>query len=86
MPAHVQQLIASTLGIAAEQITPELEFNSIPEWDSLSHVNLMLTLETHLGTEIDADLMVTLTSVRAICEFATRNGRSSNGKRGAGIA
>lgn len=72
MRSEVRQLIALTLGIEPERVTGELEFASVAEWDSLNHVNLMLALEECFGTQIDADLMMTLTSVRAICEFAAR--------------
>jgi citrate synthase len=73
MTRSLQEIIASALGVPPGRITPDLEFDSIPEWDSLNHVNLMLALENHVGTEIDADLMITLTNVRAIYEFAARH-------------
>lgn len=68
--AEVQQIIADVLGIDREQVVPELSYQSVVEWDSLNHVNLMLALEEKIGREIDGDLMVELTSVRAILEFA----------------
>lgn len=68
--AEVQQIIADVLGIDLEQVVPELSYQSVAEWDSMNHVNLMLALEEKIGKEIDGDLMVELTSVRAILEFA----------------
>ena len=68
--AEVQQIIADVLGIDREQVVPELAYQSVAEWDSLNHVSLMLALEEKVGKEIDGDLMVELTSVRAILEFA----------------
>ena len=70
----LEQLIASVLSIPAEQITDELAFDSIPEWDSLNHVNLMLALESGYGVEIDEDTMVELANVAAIRLFVGRNG------------
>ena len=71
----IQELVAATLGIPASQVTDELAFSEVAQWDSLNHVNLMLALEQALQTEIDEDLMVQLTSVRAIRDFAaTRSG------------
>jgi citrate synthase len=70
--ADVRRVIATALGVAPERITDDLEFGVLPEWDSLNHVNLMLALETALGTQIDADQMIELTNVRAILEFASR--------------
>ena len=65
----VSGIVATTLGISRDVVTDDLSFSEIPEWDSLNHVNLMLALEQHLDTEIDEDLMVQLTSVRAIRAF-----------------
>ena len=69
----VEELLASVLGIPPEQVTDELEFNSIPEWDSLNHVNLMLALEKHCATSIDEELMVELIDVPAIRAFVERS-------------
>ena len=69
MSADVEQLIADTLGIARKKVTPGLAFGEVAEWDSLGHVSIMLALEERLGTEIDAEQMVELTSVGAIHEY-----------------
>jgi citrate synthase len=66
----IDRILANTLGISSEAVNDDLSFSEIPEWDSLNHVNLMLALERALHTEIDEDLMVSLTSVRAIRAFA----------------
>jgi citrate synthase len=68
----ITRLVASTLGIPVERVTDDMAFSEVAEWDSLNHVNLMLALEQALETEIDEDLMVELTTIRAIREFAAR--------------
>jgi len=68
----ISRLVATTLGIPVERVTDELAFSEVAEWDSLNHVNLMLALEAALQTEIDEDLMVELTTVKAIREFAAQ--------------
>jgi citrate synthase len=68
----ITRLVASTLGIPVERVTDDMAFSEVAEWDSLNHVNLMLALEQALETEIDDDLMVELTTIRAIREFAAR--------------
>ena len=67
-----RRVIATALGLPLEQITDDLEFGALPQWDSLNHVNLMLALEAAFDTSIDADLMIELTSVRAILDFVSR--------------
>jgi citrate synthase len=66
----LDKLIADTLGIPVQSVKDDLAFSEVPQWDSLNHVNLMVALERLLGTEIDEDLMIELTSVRAIRQFA----------------
>jgi len=70
--AEIEQIIADVLGIGREQVVPDLAYQSVDEWDSVNHVNLMLALEERTGKEIDGDLMVELTNVRAILEFAAQ--------------
>ncbi len=69
----VRRIIATVIGVPPERVTDDLEFGSLREWDSLNHVNLMIALEKALGTDIDADLMIELTSVRAIRAFAEQH-------------
>src|SRR5262249_43023035 len=57
MAEAVDALIARVLGIAEARVTRDLEFQSIREWNSLNHVELMLALEEAYGSEIDADLV-----------------------------
>jgi citrate synthase len=66
----IEQLVSTTLGIPVEAVTDDLAFNTIAEWDSLNHVNLMLALEAAYEREIDEDLMIELTTIRAIRVFA----------------
>lgn len=65
----VEQTVAETLKLKLSAVTDDLSYSSIPEWDSLNHVNLMLALESNYGVTIDEDVMVELTSVRAIKNF-----------------
>ncbi len=67
--SDITSLIAETLKIPGSQVTDDLEYGSIAQWDSLNHVNLMLRLESKYDIEIDEDTMVELTSVRAIRDF-----------------
>lgn len=63
------QLIAQTLGIQADLITDDLEYQSVREWDSLGHVSLMVAIEKAHGVRIDDELTLALRSVAAIREF-----------------
>ena len=65
-----ETLVARVLGIAENRVTDELAFQSIPQWDSMNHMNLILAIEESYDVEIDPDTIVELTSVAAIREFA----------------
>lgn len=42
--------------------------DTIPNWDSVRHLNLMLAIEERFGVQWDAEQMMTLTSVAAVTE------------------
>lgn len=65
--AKVQPVLAAALKVPAADITPELQFGDLPQWDSMGHMEVMVSLEAQLGVEINADTITALTSVAAIC-------------------
>ncbi len=73
MPADLTALIAKSLKISADQVTDDLSYESIEQWDSLGHVNLMLSIESEYDVEIDEDTMIELTSVRAIRDYVAQH-------------
>jgi citrate synthase len=68
----VQALIADALQVSIEQIPPDLAFGGIKQWDSMGHMGIILLLEERFGVPIDADVIASLTSVAAICEYLDR--------------
>jgi FkbH-like protein len=66
---EAREFIAEVLRLRPESVTDSLEFRSIPEWDSLGHINLILALEARYRTPIDEDGLVALTNVGAIRAF-----------------
>lgn len=73
MSIALEDVVAKVFRVPAASVTDDLEFNGVPEWDSLNHVNLMLELEQIYGVAIGEDEMVELTTVRAIREFLVRH-------------
>ncbi len=69
MDVSLESLIAGALKISESQVTEELEFQAILEWDSLGHMEIMLALEQALDKEIEPDLIVELASVPSIRKF-----------------
>lgn len=66
----VGHVIATVLKIDPAELDDSLAYQSISEWDSLRHVQLMLSLEQALKVRITGEQRVRLSSVGAIREFA----------------
>ncbi len=45
----ITALVAETLAVPEYQITEELAYGELPEWDSLGHMNIMMALEDKYG-------------------------------------
>jgi citrate synthase len=63
------QLMADVFGVDPEQITEDTGYRSIPTWDHLGHLELMMQLEQQLDTVIDRRLIQQLDSAAAIRRF-----------------
>jgi acyl carrier protein len=69
----VAELISQTLGVSRNQVTDELAYGDVPEWDSMGHMNLMMALEEKYGVQITADVITNLVSIPAIARYLTEN-------------
>lgn len=49
-------------------ITPETVMGEIPDWDSMSAINLQVFLNDHFGTAIEQDFLNDDTSIRDIID------------------
>ncbi len=59
-------LLAETLRVDPVEVTPETEFGDLPQWDSMGHMEVMVSLEKAYGVDINADTITDLVSVKAI--------------------
>jgi acyl carrier protein len=72
----VQQLIAITLKVSPSQITSNMKDSDIAAWDSLAHVNLMMSLEQTFDLFLEVEDFSRLTSVPAILDYLGEHGKS----------
>ena len=63
---RVKRVMAEIFAITAEEIPKDPEINEVKEWDSLSHLQLMLALEHEFSLHIPTTTMLELVSLRAI--------------------
>jgi len=71
---QVQAALIEALQVPAEEVSPELAFGDIPQWDSMGHMEVMMILEERFGIEINADTIAALISVPEICSYLKENG------------
>lgn len=72
--ARLRTLMAEVFEVPSAEITPDLTFGDLPQWDSLGHMDLMMRLEETFGIEMDTDLIAELVSFPAICQHLETNG------------
>ena len=62
----VEEIIAAVLGIPAEEITDASSPSSVPSWDSLKQLNIVIALEDEYGVEFEDEELGQLLSVKLI--------------------
>jgi len=70
---QIQALLAEVFHVDISDIPPDLAFGDLPQWDSMGHMDLMLSLETNFGVEISAETITELTSMAAICKHISEH-------------
>ncbi len=59
----LKESFATALNISVDAVNDELTYQSIPEWDSISHMVLISQLEEDFSVSIDTDDVIDLSSV-----------------------
>lgn len=72
METRVKQIMSNTFGIDIEQISDDSSPDSIANWDSLKHMQLILSLEEEFGSEFSDKEVVELVSYRKIVDALRR--------------
>ncbi|ODT17618.1 MAG: hypothetical protein ABS35_25400 [Kaistia sp. SCN 65-12] len=64
-----RRLIAEALALAAEAIPSDGSMETIPEWDSIGHVRIVLAIEAANGRPLPADAMLQAVDVPSVAEL-----------------
>jgi acyl carrier protein len=75
---RLQAVLSEALALSPEQVTPELAFGDLPQWDSMGHMEVMLLLEEQFGIEVNAETITALTSLPAIRAHIAALGENSH--------
>ncbi|HLA09009.1 MAG TPA: acyl carrier protein [Pyrinomonadaceae bacterium] len=66
MDGKVENILAEVLQISITMVSDGLSMKDINTWDSLKHMELIVTLEQNFGIEFTFDDIVAMQSVREI--------------------
>lgn len=66
MDEEVEGLVAEVLRIPAATITDDLAMKNLDVWDSLKHMELVISLEQSFGLQLSFDEIVRMQSVGEI--------------------
>ncbi len=65
-------LFAAALGIDPSLVSDDLEYNSIKQWDSVAHMQLIAALEDAFEIMLDTDDVINMSSVGKAREILTK--------------
>ena len=57
------QVFAEALNISRDQVRDDLAYNSLPQWDSVAHMALVVALEDAFDIMLDTDDIIDMSSV-----------------------
>ena len=77
MDDKIKILLAETLQIPAAGITDDLAMKDVEAWDSLKHMELVVSLEETFGIDLTFDEIVAMQSVREIKRVLGERGVTS---------
>jgi acyl carrier protein len=63
---ELKQVIADALQVAAETVADDSSPATLPQWDSLAHLNLVMALETQFCVKFTLDEIIELRDVATI--------------------
>ena len=63
---RISQVVAEVFGVPRGQVSDHSSPDLIPSWDSLSHINLILSLEAEFDVSLSPEDAMEMLSVRLI--------------------
>ena len=74
MRERIRELAGQTFGLAVADVPEDASPEVLPQWDSLHHIELMLSLEMEYGVQISSEVLPELLSLDAIEEYLHEQG------------
>lgn len=80
MDEKLKQIMSNIFEIKEDEITDESSTDTIENWDSLNHLNLILAIEEQFGISITEDEMIEMASFAEIKRILRDKGLRSSEK------
>jgi len=72
MEDKVRAQFMECFGISAETVVDDLEYASIPQWDSVAHMSLIVGLEDEFDIMIETDDVIDMSSFKKAKEIVNK--------------
>jgi acyl carrier protein len=63
---RVRRVVADVLGVDAATLSDDSNPDTVPSWDSLAHLNLVVALEQEFGVALSPDDVLEMMSMKLI--------------------
>jgi acyl carrier protein len=74
MRTALKEIFIKELGLKPGDFQDDLTYNSVPEWDSASHMSMILAVEEKFDLALESDDIVSMTSVGKILTILESKG------------
>lgn len=68
MKERLKQIVADTIGLAAEDVTDDASMETLELWDSMAHMNIVMSVEHAFEISIPIEKILDVTSIESIEE------------------
>ncbi len=58
------QFVANIFDVPVSELSPETQYNSIPQWDSVMQLRLVMEIESEYGISIPIDIVAELDTLQ----------------------
>lgn len=74
MEQKLKNIFVEALNIPVEQINDSLEYNTIPEWDSIAHMTLIAAIDQEFDIMIETEDVIDMSSFGKAKEILMKYG------------
>lgn len=69
---QVREIASDLFNVPAAQLTADSSPETLPDWDSVQHLNLVLTLEQRFNVQFEPEDIDKMRSLSAVAEIVSR--------------